>query len=153
MSNLVVGCGTAFTAAISNALVGSVLLHSSPESNANWFDSKTNIFYGNSSNEGLVSSILDKQKVWYKYESAILNPKSWLFGSDVLLSRFKQSFTIHLVKILTISSNSLVTNFTESLTFWMAGESPPMPKTKLWYFSAVSKLAFYTLGSAQPLKF
>jgi 3,5-epimerase/4-reductase len=64
MANLVVGDGSAFTAAISNALSGSVLLQPKNETNLNWFNSNTTkIFYGNSSNEKLVSSILENQEI------------------------------------------------------------------------------------------
>uniref|UniRef100_A0AC35FAB8 Uncharacterized protein n=1 Tax=Panagrolaimus sp. PS1159 TaxID=55785 RepID=A0AC35FAB8_9BILA len=64
MANLVVGDGSAFTAAISNALNGSVLLQPKNETNLNWFNSNTTkIFYGDSSNEKLVSSILENQEI------------------------------------------------------------------------------------------
>uniref|UniRef100_A0AC34G971 NAD-dependent epimerase/dehydratase domain-containing protein n=1 Tax=Panagrolaimus sp. ES5 TaxID=591445 RepID=A0AC34G971_9BILA len=63
MANLIVGDGSIFTAAISNALGVSVLLQPNHETNLNWFNSDTKIFYGDSSNEKLVSSILENQKV------------------------------------------------------------------------------------------
>lgn len=63
MTNLIVGDGNIFTAAISNALDSSVLLQPSNETNLNWFNSNSKIFYGDSTNERLVSSILESEKV------------------------------------------------------------------------------------------